>query len=190
MVYALRWRHNERNGVSNRRRRNFLLKRLFRHKSKKTSKLRVTGLCTENSPVSGEIPAQMASNAKNVSIWWRHHGRNRPSVPTGNYEGKSCCKKCWRNHKIGKWPGLDHYIGLKPFHAIRNKSGWYRNYAPGTTMHLIEQPARPASTFSGSHWHSTFGNCGYCQVQLCYICLLSCILLEVKLFLLLHDLQK
>ena len=25
-----------------------------------------------NSPVTGEFPAQMASNAENVSIWWRH----------------------------------------------------------------------------------------------------------------------
>ena len=23
---------------------------------------------------TGEFPAQMASNAENVSIWWRHHG--------------------------------------------------------------------------------------------------------------------
>ena len=43
--------------------------------SKKTSKLRVTGLCEGNSPVSGEFPAQMASNAENVSIWWRHHDK-------------------------------------------------------------------------------------------------------------------
>ena len=41
---------------------------------KKTSKLRVTGLCAWNSPVTGEFPAQMASNAENVSISWRHHG--------------------------------------------------------------------------------------------------------------------
>ena len=27
-----------------------------------------------NSPGTGEFPAQMASNAENVSIWWRHHG--------------------------------------------------------------------------------------------------------------------
>ena len=40
---------------------------------KKTSKLRVTGLCGGNSPVVEEFPAQMASNAKNVSIWWRHN---------------------------------------------------------------------------------------------------------------------
>ena len=39
----------------------------------KTSKLRVTGLCAGNSPVTYEFPAQMASNAENVSIWWRHH---------------------------------------------------------------------------------------------------------------------
>ena len=47
------------------------LNRLFGHRSKKTSKLRVTGLCVGNSPVTGEFPAQMASNAENVSIWWR-----------------------------------------------------------------------------------------------------------------------
>ena len=40
--------------------------------SKKTSKLRVTGLCAGNSPGTGEFPAQGASNAENVSIWWRH----------------------------------------------------------------------------------------------------------------------
>ena len=38
------------------------------------SKLRVTGLCVGNSPVTGEFPALRASNAENVSIWWRHHG--------------------------------------------------------------------------------------------------------------------
>ena len=48
-------------------------KRLFRRRSKKTSKLLVTGLCAGNSPVTGEFPPQKASNAENVSIWWRHH---------------------------------------------------------------------------------------------------------------------
>ena len=27
----------------------------------------------ENSPVTGQFPAQRASNVENVSIWWRHH---------------------------------------------------------------------------------------------------------------------
>ena len=30
-----------------------------------------------NSPVTGEFPAQRASNAENVSIWWRHHDTGR-----------------------------------------------------------------------------------------------------------------
>ena len=46
---------------------------LFRRRLKKTSKFRVTGIFAGNSPVIGEFPVQMASNAENVSIWWRHH---------------------------------------------------------------------------------------------------------------------
>ena len=69
----LLWRHNERDNVSNHQRFYCLLNRLFRRRSKITSKLRVTGLCVWNSPVTGEFPAQRASNAENVSIWRRHH---------------------------------------------------------------------------------------------------------------------
>ena len=29
--------------------------------------------CAENSPGTGEFPAQITSNAENISIWWRHH---------------------------------------------------------------------------------------------------------------------
>ena len=42
---ALQWRHNEHNGVSNHRRLRCLLSCSFRRRSKKTSKLRVIGLC-------------------------------------------------------------------------------------------------------------------------------------------------
>ena len=73
--YSLQWRHNERDGVSNHKPHDCLLNRLFRRRSKKTSKLRVTGLCEGNSPVTDEFPAQRASNTENVSIWWRHHAR-------------------------------------------------------------------------------------------------------------------
>ena len=70
---SLQWRHNERDSVSNHQAHDCLLNCLLRHTSKKPSKLRVTGLCAENSPGTGEFPAQKASNAENVSIWWRHH---------------------------------------------------------------------------------------------------------------------
>ena len=70
---TLRWRHNERDSVSNHQPHDCILNRLFRRRSKKSSKLQVTGLCVGNSPGTGEFPAQMASYAENVSIWWRHH---------------------------------------------------------------------------------------------------------------------
>ena len=50
-----------------------VLNHLFGCKSKKTSKLHVTGLCEGNSPVISEFHTQRASNAENVSIWWCHH---------------------------------------------------------------------------------------------------------------------
>ena len=49
----------------------------FRCRSKKTSKLRVTGLC-EGNPVTGGFPSQRTSYAENASIWWRHHVTLRP----------------------------------------------------------------------------------------------------------------
>ena len=65
--------NNEHDGVSNDQPHACLLKRLFKRRSKKTSKLRVTGLCAGNSRVAGEFSAQRAGNAENVSIRWRHH---------------------------------------------------------------------------------------------------------------------
>ena len=52
----LQWRHNERDAVSTHRRLDCLLNRLFRRRSKKISKLRVTGLCEGNPPVTGGFP--------------------------------------------------------------------------------------------------------------------------------------
>ena len=60
----LQWRHNERDGVSNHRCLNCLLNHFLWRKSKKTSKLWVTGPCEGNPRVT--------SNAENVSIWWLH----------------------------------------------------------------------------------------------------------------------
>ena len=72
-AWTSRWRHNGCDSVSNHKPHHCLLNRLFRRRTKKTPKLRVTGLCAGNSPGTGEFPAQMASYAENVSIWWRHH---------------------------------------------------------------------------------------------------------------------
>ena len=70
---SVQWRHNGRDSIANHQPHDCLFTCLFRRRSQKTSKLRVTGLCAGNSPGTGEYPAQMASYAENVSIWWRHH---------------------------------------------------------------------------------------------------------------------
>ena len=50
------WRHNGRDSVSNHQPHDYLLNRLFRRRLKKTSKLRVIGLCVGNSPGTVNSP--------------------------------------------------------------------------------------------------------------------------------------
>ena len=75
----LQWRHNERDGVSNHQPHDCLLNRLFRRRSNQrkhqssSSLAFVRGIHRWPSPVTGEFPAQKASNAEKVSIWWHHH---------------------------------------------------------------------------------------------------------------------
>ena len=52
---------------------------VFRHRSKKTTNLRVICLCEGNSLVTGEFLAQRASHTENVSIWWHHHALGKSS---------------------------------------------------------------------------------------------------------------
>ena len=91
---ALQWRHNGRDSVSNHQHHHCLLSHLFKRRSKKTSKLRVTGLCAGNSPVTGEFPAQRASNAENIifcqwldmactSTEWGHSRKQKPAKYCG-----------------------------------------------------------------------------------------------------------
>ena len=89
-------------------------------RSKKTSKLRVTGLCAGNSPEAGEFPAQMASNAENVSIWWRHHGNTSPS----SYLSVCASQK---SHHQYVWPSNYDSLSwfckhLSSIHNLRYKS--------------------------------------------------------------------
>ena len=79
-THTLQWRHNGCDGVTNHQRHDCLIDHLFGRISKKTSKLRATGLCAGNSPVSGEYPAQMASNTENGFIWWRPHDLQTPRL--------------------------------------------------------------------------------------------------------------
>ena len=92
--HTLEWRHNEHNNVSKHRRLDCLLNRLFRRRSKKTSKLRVIGLGERNPPVTGGFPSQRASTAESVSIWWRHHANVRMCYVLGDSHHILCCSIC------------------------------------------------------------------------------------------------
>ena len=74
LAIPLEWRHNQRHGVSSYLQCIECLHNSFSGADQRnTSKLCVTGLCEVNSPVTGEFPAQRASEAENVTIWLRHH---------------------------------------------------------------------------------------------------------------------
>ena len=106
---SLQWHHNGHSSVSNHQPHDCLLHRLFRRRSKKTSKLRVTGLCAGNSPGTGEFSAQMASNAENVSIWWRRHVTNSERFSTPVICSSSGSHQCNYANSTFDWPPVTHF---------------------------------------------------------------------------------
>ena len=74
---TVHWRHNECDGVSNHQRLDCLLNRLFRRRSNKPSKCRVTGLCGGNPPWPLDFPPKGPATPKmflfvDVIIAWQH----------------------------------------------------------------------------------------------------------------------
>ena len=68
----LRWRHDGHDGVSNHQPHHCLLNRLFECTSKKTSKLRVTGLCAGNSPHKWPVTRKMFPFDDVITHWHSH----------------------------------------------------------------------------------------------------------------------
>ena len=99
---SLRWRHNVRHSVSNHQPYDCLLNRLFRRRSKKTSKLRVTGLCAGNSSVTGEFPHKWPVTRKmfpfdgvimimfNQWTLWVRHNNKQEKKNRHHYDGCRC----------------------------------------------------------------------------------------------------
>ena len=76
MARTLRWRSIRHGGVSNRQPHLTIVYSTVysgadQRKHQSSASL---AFVRGNSPGTGEFPAQMASNAENISIWWRHHG--------------------------------------------------------------------------------------------------------------------
>ena len=88
-IAILQWRHDGHDGFSNHQPHDCLLNLLSRRKSKKTSKLRVTGIYAGNSPW---IPRTKCQWRGKCSIGWRQHGDGC----------KHCMQSCY------DWPCLTH----------------------------------------------------------------------------------
>ena len=109
---ALHWGHNDHDGVSNYQPHGCLLNRLFRRRSKKTSKLRVTGLCAGNSPGPVNSPHKGPVTRKmlpfdDVIMYWSC--KDSPSAidspqRASNTEIVSCCY-----HGVIKWSRYIHW---------------------------------------------------------------------------------
>ena len=87
-----------------------------------------------NLPGTGEFPVQRASNAENVSIWWRHHGNPRifimltlsslaaqQVVITAPYHAASDSKVGIMMIQFSVWPVGYLYclVGYSPFNTLR-----------------------------------------------------------------------
>ena len=116
---SLHWRHNDQDGVSNHQPHGCLLKRLFGRRSKKTPKLRVTGLCAwnspgpVNSPHKGPVTRKMFPFDDVIMFFlnffivrqnkWSQHSmsvmtlapRTRPSAPPRSHSKLNRVYTCW-----------------------------------------------------------------------------------------------
>ena len=75
---ALRWRNNKRGGISNHRRFDYLLNRLFRRRSTKHQSSASLDLCGgggDNPSVTGGSHRNGSVTRILFSLWWRHHGK-------------------------------------------------------------------------------------------------------------------
>ena len=88
---TLQWRHNGHDGASNHQPHDCLLNRLFRHRSKKTPKLRVTGLCEGNSPWPAISPNRWSVTRKmflldDVIVIWPKSRSYKVAVWTSRWQ--------------------------------------------------------------------------------------------------------
>ena len=125
--------------------------------SKKTSKLRVTGLCEGNSPETGEFPAQRASNAENVPIWWRHQG-------VGWFVRYTWSEAC--GLRPGSWQnclGIGYHVPV--FCTDPNLYNKYTVYCIQYTLHKYTCPSSQRTTCGISH-ESVFGHLLFCYTSM------------------------
>ena len=83
---TLQWCHNDHHGVSNHLHSTVCLNVYLNYHQRQTKPV-LLALCEWNPPVTGGFPSQMASNAENVPMEWRHHDMN-----------VGACHKIWADY--------------------------------------------------------------------------------------------
>ena len=134
---TLQWRHNERDCVSNHRRLYCLLNCWFRRRSKKTSKLRVIGLCVGNSPG--------ASNAVNLMT---PPSRIFQSVSVYTWPECPHLSRCWtqqgrdllKNRWLNIWKMFTPITMRKTRRDLAKFCGVLKGIELGNTAFIIYEP--------------------------------------------------
>ena len=94
---------------------------------------RVTGLRAGNSAVAGELPAQMASNAENISIWWRHHVARDYGLLNDDWTYSSVFSAKWEYVFTGV--GVRFLPNLVINNTVKKRiKGFWLNFRDRTTM--------------------------------------------------------
>ena len=144
-----------------------LFNRLLSRRSKKTPKLRVTGLC--------EFPSQRASNTENVSIWWRQHDFHRARQPVSLrllLRIHEPTKSYARPATVSRHSVVSFFLnccGMAHIHPIMSYS-LHDSYACPTRKTLrIHEPtksyARPATVLRHSVVSSFLNCCGMAHID-------------------------
>ena len=138
---SLQWRHNDHDSVSNHQPHGCLLNRLFRRRSKKTSKLRVTGPCVGNSPGpinsphKGPVTRKMFPFDDVIMM-------TSPSVQKGLGKSQPCCYLAKRAHALTIKTFKLYHAGRKHknIFAFSFLKLWWRNltkYFPMEEYYLL-----------------------------------------------------
>ena len=147
---TLHWRHNDHGGVSNHQPHGCLFNPLFRRRSKKTSKPRVTGLCAGNSPGPVKSPHKLPVTRKMFSfddvIMIAIHHRYKDHCLDTDWIHKQFS---WAHHDVIKWKHCPRYWPLRGEFTGPGESPAQR---PVTQSFDVFYDLRPNKRLSKQSW--------------------------------------
>ena len=147
---SLQWRHNECNGISNHQPHDCLLNSLFRHRSKKSSKLRITVLCDGNwsvKPLQNRPEMRKMFPSDDVIMYGKGQQSGKHSSGTSPvfWVSESASKGCSITETITSVIGSDTLI-YQPVQAGLQWIKYARLAAPDTRCMYAFSPHKEVSS--------------------------------------------